>query len=87
MAKEGIGGTLNPYFMIRDAQNFVGTNKLILIILAVIIALVAAYMLWSMYESYTNMTARERGFKRGKSNIMQVLRVEILERMKRKRKV
>lgn len=86
-AKAGIGDAFNPYKIMHDAQAFVGQNKLILIILAIIIAFIAAYMLYSMYTDYTNMTAKERGFRRGKTNIMAVLRVEILNKIKKKRKV
>jgi len=80
------GGILNPYGMIKDASGWIGDHWLILVVLSVLIGCIAAYLLYAFYAEYMSIPARERSFRRGKSSISQTIRVELLERIKRKKK-
>jgi len=80
-------GILNPYDMMHDAQAWIGQHWMILAILAVLISLVAAFMLNNIWDMWQAIPVKDRSFKRGKSNFSQSLRMELLERIKRKRKI
>ena len=82
-----MAGILNPYDMIRDAQGFVSHNWYILAILVVLIGIVSAFMLNKIYEMYMEIPPKERTFRRGRTSFASSLRVELLDRIKRKRRI
>ena len=77
---------LNPYDMMHDAQGFIAENHTYLVIIACFVAIMAAWMLYEIWQDYSNIPKKERSFRSGKHNIMATIRVELLDRIKRKKK-
>jgi uncharacterized membrane-anchored protein len=81
-----MAGVLNPVDIMNSVKAGVAKNILPATLLCIVIGIIAAYLLYVVYREYVSIPKRDRSFRGGKHNIAAVIRVELLERMKKKKK-
>lgn len=82
-------GTTPPVFdpnqLFRAAQLYVEKNPLVIVLMIGIAAAIAIIVLSLLFDEYNLIPVKYRSFKKGRTNIMQTIREEILQNMKKHR--
>jgi hypothetical protein len=83
----GLGEKFNPMNILGQVSSYIntGNNRILFVMLCCIIGLVGLFLLYKVWEEWCNIPPRERSFRVGKTNIIQVFLEELKTRLKKKK--
>lgn len=84
--KQSIGEALNPINFVQKISLYIQSNRILFILLICVISLGALWLGYAMIEEWRGIPPRERSFRVGKTNVIQVFLEELKEKMRRKKK-
>jgi hypothetical protein len=84
--KETIGDALNPINMLQKGSVYIQSNRILFVLLICMIALIAAWLAYMIWEEWKSIPPREKSIRVGKTNVLQVFAEELKKRLKQKKK-
>jgi len=83
----GLGEKFNPMNILGQVSSYINTgdNRLFFTIIICSIGLVGLFLFYKVWEEWHSIPPRERSFRVGKTNVIQVFLEELKTRLKKKK--
>jgi flagellar biogenesis protein FliO len=78
--------TLNPYLMMQDLQAWINSHHLLVAIIAILLFIFAAYLLYEILKEFLGEPKRTRVIRIGKTDLFRMIKDEIVNNMKKKKR-